>query len=620
MSFLYPLAFLGLLLFIPVILLYLLKQRRARVTVSTLLFWDDILRDEHRVASVTRLRKLLSLLLQLLVLLLLILALARPILASDALGARRVVILVDVSASMHAREGERTRFDIARDHAHDVIAGLASGDAAMLVAVGPQPDIVVPLTESRRALREALDAVQPEHTPANLSAALHLLHQLPPDPRETWVYVVSDGSLDPVPFDPPPDMRFAFLAAGSRQDNIGIVAFQARPLPASPRDFEILFEVVNESDEPRTLPFALFVGDNLVDANEVTIPARGAAHRSIRQFSPEGGPVRLELETGDAFPLDDTAHAVLPAVEDTRVVLVTEGNLFLESALATADGIDLSVAPPAAYAPGAAEGGHAVYVFDGWAPENPPDAHAIYIGRWPATLGIAAEGEIADPMITDWERDHPINRRLSLANITIGGAPRLAAPDNFATLVSSFGQPLVLLDDTAEHRALVVAFNTAQSDLPLRAAFPMLIANAIQYLAEVRAEDTWRGPPLGAVLGLDELAPWTQGLDIARVLAPGESAPPEAPPAPIRIAVNKTGIYQGVTGEGDTIPLFGASLSHRRESNLDVSESMPVETAEPLPEIPDAFRAGAAPWRILAYAALALLAIEWWLFHRRWVE
>ncbi len=68
MSFLTPLAFLGFLLFIPVILLYLLKQRRRRIVVSTLLFWDEILRDEHSVASITKLRKILSLLLQLLVL------------------------------------------------------------------------------------------------------------------------------------------------------------------------------------------------------------------------------------------------------------------------------------------------------------------------------------------------------------------------------------------------------------------------------------------------------------------------------------------------------------------------------------------------------------------------
>ena len=66
MTFAQPWFLLGFALFAPVILLYLLKQRRRRVEVSTLMFWDKILRDEQTVTSLTRLKKLLSLLLQLL--------------------------------------------------------------------------------------------------------------------------------------------------------------------------------------------------------------------------------------------------------------------------------------------------------------------------------------------------------------------------------------------------------------------------------------------------------------------------------------------------------------------------------------------------------------------------
>src|SRR5690606_13663620 len=104
MAFAHPLALSLFLLFVPVLLLYLLKQRRRHVQVSTLLFWDKVLRDEHSVTSMTRLRKLLSLLIQLLIIALLTLALARPTLSKDLLGARRVVILLDTSASMTTQE------------------------------------------------------------------------------------------------------------------------------------------------------------------------------------------------------------------------------------------------------------------------------------------------------------------------------------------------------------------------------------------------------------------------------------------------------------------------------------------------------------------------------------
>lgn len=627
MSFLQPLAFLGLLLLIPVILLYLLKQRRRRVTVSTLLFWDEILRDEHRVASITRLRKILSLLLQLLVLLLLILALARPILAKDTLGARRIVILLDTSASMLVSEGAATRFDQAVEKARDVIAGMASGDTAMLVAAGAHPQVAMPFTASRRTLLEALGAIAPDHTGTNFGAALDILQQLPPDERETCVYVISDGAFDAVPFAPPEGMRFAYLPTGEASENVGITAFQVRPLPALPRDFEILFEVANETDADVTLPFELHVGEDLVDADEITIPARGTYRHSMRQFSAAGGAVRLAIDRDDPLPVDNEAYAVLPPVVTVSVALVTEGNYFLESALLTDDGIALTTIAPADYAARAAALDVPVYIFDNWAPETPPDAHAIYIGQWPATVEVAAEGELADPIVTTWDRDHPVNRHLSVTNIAIETARRLSAPESFTPLMESFDQPLVLLHESGAHMTMVVAFNTSTSDLPLRVAFPILIANTIRHMTGGVDADTWAGLKMGAVLGPEALARYAVDATIVRVRAPGEAVEAvEAVEAaegssPLSaVSVDLAGIYSGVTASGDVLPLFGASLSNPREVDIAVSDELPVTSETPLMEIPDEFRIGAAPWRLLAFAALALMLFEWICFHRRLVE
>ena len=99
------LAFLG--LFVPVVLLYLLKQRRRRVQVATLLFWDKILKDEQSVTSLTRLKKIISLVLQLAFIALLAFALARPVLSEKLTGARRIVLFLDTSASMETNEGEQ---------------------------------------------------------------------------------------------------------------------------------------------------------------------------------------------------------------------------------------------------------------------------------------------------------------------------------------------------------------------------------------------------------------------------------------------------------------------------------------------------------------------------------
>lgn len=629
MAFAQPMALLAFLLFIPIVLLYLLKQRRRRVQVSTLLFWDQILKDEHSVTSLTRLRKLLSLLLQLLFVALLTLALARPVFSRDMLGARRMVVLLDTSGSMNVIEDGGTRFELAKKRAEEIIRGMAQGDSLMLVSVAEMPDIVLPFTDSRRDLLEALESLGPSHGGTDFAAAFQLLDHLPPDKRKTSVYIVTDGAFDPVEKDFPEELRFAYVPVGAATDNVGITSFRLRPLPASPRDFEIMFEATNASKTEKTVTFDVQVGGRLIDAGELTLGPGASEVRTVRQFSREGGAVEVALASEDAFPLDDRAYGVLPDPEALPVRLVTEGNLFLESALLTDDEIALETVAPVDYA--ATEGAPAVTVFDRWAPETTPPGNVIFIGAWPADLGLATEGDLAEPLITDWERDHPVNRHLHLTNIAIRKAVRVKEAPEYQTLIRSFADPLVLLHEGEDGKRLAIAFDTTDSDLPLRVAFPILVANAIRHMAAVETGDVWQGPALGEVLTAEA---WDRYLprhadgdahgSVARVLRPGEDLPEgpveEAADPPAAVTVDRAGVYTAVLADGDRVPLFAANLDNRRESWIAPSEKLPVTSSRPLMEVDDGFRVGAEPWFVLALLALALLSVEWVLFHRRRVE
>ncbi|MFO7323547.1 MAG: BatA domain-containing protein, partial [Chloroflexota bacterium] len=78
MSFLTPLALIGGLLAIPILLLYMLRLRRREIPVSSTYLWQQLLLDREANTPWQRLRRNLLLLLQLLILALLVLALARP--------------------------------------------------------------------------------------------------------------------------------------------------------------------------------------------------------------------------------------------------------------------------------------------------------------------------------------------------------------------------------------------------------------------------------------------------------------------------------------------------------------------------------------------------------------
>lgn len=623
MGFAQPLALLFLGLGIPVILLYLLKQRRRRVMVSTLLFWDKVLKEEHRVTSITRLRKLLSLLLQLLFIAFLTLAVARPLLSRDLLGARRMIVFVDVSASMTAEENGVSRFDKAKELATGVAKGMSIGDDLMLVAVGADTDVVAPFTDSRKEILDRIDALEVTHGSTDFAKAFELLDNLPPDERETQIYVISDGAFDEIERESPPNTKWTYLKVGEETDNVGITSFQVRPLPSSPRDFEILFEIDNETDEELTIPYAVEVDGGLVDAAEVTLEPASRDTRIVRQFSRTGGVVNVTLDHADAFALDNAAYALLPEPDPIPVVLVTTNNLFLETALVTDDRIALTVLSPIDFEDPKED---AVYIFDRWTPKAPVAQPSIYITQWPDAIAPAPTGTLTDPIITEWEDEHPVNRHLTLTNVTINEASRIEAPEGFETLISSFENPLVLYRDDEAAPIMLVAFDTVSTDLPLRVAFPIMLANAVRHMADADRGDTWASVHLGAVLDQDEVADYIpdHGHDhgeLVAVLTPGEEYEEGDEPAlePL-LAVSKVGVYEGVLEGGERLPLFTANLTDRRESSIASAEALPIKSEQPLALITEGFRLGAEPWGILAALAFALSMAEWFLFHRRVIE
>src|SRR6266498_77966 len=104
MSFLAPLAFITFALSLPLVLLYFLKVRRRERRISSLLLWESSRRDHEASAFFQRLQRDPLLALQLLALLALTVALARPAVTVMGHGAKRVAIVLDISASMKATD------------------------------------------------------------------------------------------------------------------------------------------------------------------------------------------------------------------------------------------------------------------------------------------------------------------------------------------------------------------------------------------------------------------------------------------------------------------------------------------------------------------------------------
>ena len=178
MQLTHPSALLWLLLALPLIALYLLKVRRRRVPVSTILFWDQVFGDRRPRALWQRLRHPLSLLLQLLLLLLLTLALADPRFTWQSLQGRQLVLVLDNSASMQATDVAPNRWSWAVHQARQLIRGLGPQDQVAIVSAGNVPRVEVGLTDHPRTLLQSLDRISLTDGPTRVTEAVQLAQRL----------------------------------------------------------------------------------------------------------------------------------------------------------------------------------------------------------------------------------------------------------------------------------------------------------------------------------------------------------------------------------------------------------------------------------------------------------
>lgn len=507
MSFLAPLALIGLSLIIPVLLLYMLRLRRREVVVSSTFLWQQVLRDSEANTPWQRLRRSLLLIVQIGVLLLLVLALARPFAVVPTVSAARTLLLIDASLSMNASDSpDGTRLDQARARAREIIETLSDGAEASILRVGDSVEVIAPYTADRAALSAALDRVTPGVGGADWDAALTLAAGAAGADGDLTVVLISDGGTLERTALPRPPGRFQYVRVGASGDNAAIAALSARALPGGPP--QIFAQIANYAAEPIEVIFDVRVDGILFAAERLTIPAEGALPLTLAGLPDDFTTLRAgitrpaESTARDHLLADDSAYAVAALTGARRVLLLAEGeSLFVEQALRALPGVDLLRADPAGGIP---TGAFDLIIFDGWLPDVLPPGDLLIVNP-PASTALFTLGE---PITVETDPAALADLRLVRANSagvdlslveTAGGlsAVNLAA---FRPVQAAWASPLaevrsgpIIAAGTVDGRQVAVfAFDLRASDLPLQIAFPALMAALLDWYTPA---DSIAAPP-----------------------------------------------------------------------------------------------------------------------------
>lgn len=208
------------------LVLYLFRRKPRRVAVSTLIFFKALAREHQEASWLRKLKRLLSLLLTLLIIVAGSLALARAVLSIGSGQVEGVVILVDRSASMAAKDSMgRSRLAEALERIRQRVASLPSTVEVSVIAYDERPEIMLPLTFDRRLLPRTLDALSVRPMEGRPGPALDLAREVANLRPQCAIWHYTDRSAEAVEAEVNPK-----LAGGAGAK----AAAPPSPVPASP--------------------------------------------------------------------------------------------------------------------------------------------------------------------------------------------------------------------------------------------------------------------------------------------------------------------------------------------------------------------------------------------------
>lgn len=604
----------NLLWFLPIggaiLALYILRLRRRRVEVPAILLWTQVLQDFQANVPWQRLRKHWLLLVQLLAALLLVLGVSQPYTRAWMYSGEAHVLVLDGSASMLATDVSPNRFERARAMAREYIQKMPPGDQAAIVLAGARPRVLCGLTYNRSELLRTLRNANPAETGANFAESLALAAAMLAPFATPTIEVFTDGG-----FPEPRDIdtgraTLQYHTVGGRAENAGIVAVDLREDRDAPGRFDLFVVIRHNSERQRRYTVELWRGDNLIDAQEVTLPPKSEAPVLFRQLIPSDRPeeLRVRLDARDVLACDNTAYAVLHPAREVRVLLVTQGNLFLETAL----NLDPRVVVRKVTSPPTAENAqpYDVVVYDNIQPPSPPAGNAVFVGELPDWFPVVPLSPVENSVVVDWHHTHAIMRYVDLASVRLSKATPVLPKSGTETLVEVNEGAVMVSLQKPDRRWLLITFDINSSDLPLRVAFPVMMLNALRWLT-APLESGERGLVTAGGLVIIPAPGGHQKVHLQLPSGKSTELSVQDDMAPFEDTL-QTGVYRCA----ETGYLFAVNMVQREETDLAVNQhisqspSSAVGTKKVI--------ARREWWQWLAGVLLAVLILEWVMYHRRW--
>lgn len=584
--------------------MYLLKPRRQDILVSSTFLWEQVLREMEASRPWQRLKRNLLLLLQLLAAAFLVMALVRPYFPVAGGTGQHLIAILDCSASMMATDIKPSRFEEALRQAGKMVDELGAGDEMTIISMGPRPRVLASATGEKSKLRQALKETRATTGPAALEPVLSIVSSLARGQDNVSVVIFSDGNTLPaskVQLSCPVKLN----RIGKGSDNLALTTLATRKEGA--RSIT-LARVQNFGDRAVTSNMELWADQALWDVRKVQLGPGEVKDLFFEELPPPTKTIEARLTRNDFLDLDNRAFAVVDEPDTRRVLLVSEGNIFLEKALAL-PGMQVFKTEPGNYRP--AMGDYQLYVFDGWLPSSWPEGGVMVINPGPGNPLLSVKGKLTGINQMIASREESLFKYVDVNGWQILQACKMESPAWARTVLEYEKNPLLMVGERNYQRVAVFAFDLHDSNIPLQTGFPILINNLAAWL-------------LPATSGHAVLDSHTDSFQLAVLPTaeeiwlsqPGEEEKRFKPPFPQVISVTEPGLYKvtQIMGEKKVEGFLVKNIAVETESDIKPCH-LPWSGLDGQ-QGKEGRLSNREVWPWLAWVALLLLLVEWEVYRR----
>lgn len=597
MTFYAPLAFLFLLIIPLIILLYLLKQRHQDYTVSSLYLWQEVLKDIEANAPWQKLRKNILMILQILAMLLLVFALSKPFLNSVGGKAAHVVIMMDTSMSMQSTDVKPSRFEAAKKQVLSIVSNLQPGTQVTFISISNNAMIEENLSQDRNGLLNKIKTQQVTNGTANYDDAAVLVQSIVKQNPGTEVLLFGDTLINI------PSVKFYNFSRGGNNYAITLLSHTS-----TKNGITVLSKIANYSNQDANIPVSLYVDRKVFDARNVAVNKGETANVYWNSIPLNASALECRIDTEDTLAADNIAWDVINPVKNSKVLLNSTKNVFVEKILSINEGIELFKADIDAKK---ALKGYDLYIFDGFIPEKLPTDGNIMVFNPPKNRFFSVEGEVIQPALL--KSSHPLFNYIQDDSFSLSRTKKMVVPEWGQTVLDSKQGPVIFTGNLQNRKVLVFGFDIHNSDIALTPAFPILITNSLEWLIPGRVKNIESiYPGQGIEFNLNPKA------DQVHIKAPSGKDYPLAPPFPAGIfdKTDELGRYtleQKMPGE-TSHHYFAVNAPAEQESNLILKDVKGNGNKPNAPDTKPSGNTGLNLQSILLWVLLALLIVEWWVY------